>query len=324
MHSRPHFQRLAADARILPPLAAAIVHPCDRESLQCALSGAFAGILSPVLVGPTPRIRAAADAAGLDVSRLPIVDAADDARASTLRAVELAAAGQVHALIRGALGIDELLAPVAAPERGLRGEHRLSHVHVLDLPGHAKPLLVADALLNFNPGLAAKRDILHNTLAFATALGLARPQVALLAAIDVVSPAFPSTGDAAALCAMAREGAFGSARLEGPVTAETALAGESAHAGGARPDGVHPPDVLLAPNMECATLLVQTLAAITGGLAAGLVMGARVPIVASARSEGIEARLASCVLASLQAAAGARPVAAPARQGAPAARAAAA
>jgi hypothetical protein len=323
MHSRPHFQRLAADARLLPPLAAAIVHPCDRESLQCALSGAFAGILSPVLVGPTSRIRATADAAGLDGSRLPIVDAADDARASTLRAVELAAAGDVHALIRGALGIDELLAPVAAPERGLRGEHRLSHVHVLDLPGHAKPLLVADALLNFNPGLAAKRDILLNTLAFATALGVARPQVALLAAIDVASPAFPSTGDAAALCAMAREGAFGSARLEGPITAETALAGEAPHAGGARPDGGHP-DVLLAPNMECATLLVQTLAAITGGLAAGLVVGARLPIVASARSEGIEARLASCVLASLQAAAGARPATAPARQDAPAARAAAA
>ena len=323
MHSRPHFQRLAADARLMPPLAAAIVHPCDRESLQCALSGAFAGILSPVLVGPTSRIRATADAAGLDVSRLPIVDAADDARASTLRAVELAAAGDVHALIRGALGIDELLAPVAAPERGLRGEHRLSHVHVLDLPGHAKPLLVADALLNFNPGLAAKRDILLNTLALATALGVARPQVALLAAIDVASAAFPSTGDAAALCAMAREGAFGSARLEGPITAETALAGEATHAGGARPDGGHP-DVLLAPNMECATLLVQTLAAITGGLAAGLVVGARLPIVASARSEGIEARLASCVLASLQAAAGARPATAPARQDAPAARAAAA
>jgi phosphotransacetylase len=323
MHSRPHFQRLAADARLLPPLAAAIVHPCDRESLQCALSGAFAGILAPVLVGPTSRIRAAADTAGLDVSRLPIVDADDDARASSLRAVELAAAGDVRALIRGALGIDELLAPVAAPERGLRGEHRLSHVHVLDLPGHAKPLLVADALLNISPGLAAKRDILQNTLAFAAALGMAQPQVALLAAIDVASAAFPSTGDAAALCAMAREGAFGSARLEGPVTAGTALAGEATHAGGARPDGGHP-DVLLAPNMECATLLVQTLAAITGGLAAGLVVGARVPIVASARSEGIEARLASCVLASLQAAAGARPVAAPARQGAPAARAAAA
>ncbi len=324
MHSRPHFQRLAADARLLPPLAAAIVHPCDRESLQCALSGAFAGILAPVLVGPTSRIRAAADTAGLDVSRLPIVDADDDARASSLRAVELAAARDVRALIRGALGIDELLAPVAAPERGLRGEHRLSHVHVLDLPGHAKPLLVADALLNISPGLAAKRDILQNTLAFAAALGMAQPQVALLAAIDVVSPAFPSTGDAAALLAMAREGAFGSARLEGPVTAETALAGESTRAGGARPEAVHPPDVLLAPNMECATLLVQTLAAITGGLAAGLVAVARVPIVASARSEGIEARLASCVLASLQAAAGARPTAPPARQGAPAVSAVAA
>jgi phosphotransacetylase len=280
----------------MPPLAAAIVHACDRESLQCALSGAFAGILAPVLVGPTSRIRATADAAGLDVSRLPIVDAPDDARASSLRAVELAAAGDVRALIRGALGIDELLAPVAAPERGLRGEHRLSHVHVLDLPGHAKPLLVADALLNFTPGLAAKRDILLNTLAFATALGMKRPYVALLAAIDVVSPAFASTADAA-------------------------LAGEPARASGAQPDAANTPDVLLAPNMECATLLVQTLAAVTGGLAAGLVVGARVPIVASSRSEGLEARLASCVLASLQAAACARRTVSPEHHGDPTARA---
>ena len=321
MHSRPHYQRLAADARLLPPLAAAIVHPCDRESLQCALSGAFAGILAPVLVGPTARIRATADAAGLDVSRLPIVDAADDPRASCLRAVELAAGGEVRALVKGALGIDELLAPVAAPERGLRGTHRLSYVHLVDLPGRAKPLYVADALLNINPGLAAKRDILHNTLGLATALGATQPRVALLAAIDVVSPAFASTADAAALREMGAQGAFGSAQLEGPVTAETALAGESARANGARADAASPPDVLLAPNMECAALLVQTLVAITGGLAAGLVLGARVPIVAAARSEGIEARLASCVLASLQAAAGARPAAAPAPQGDPATRA---
>jgi phosphotransacetylase len=323
MPSRPHFQRLASDARLLPPLPAAVVHPCDAESLQCALSGAFAGYLAPVLVGPTVRIRAAADAAGLDVSHLPIVDAADDPRASCLAAIELAASGEVRCLIQGALRIDDLLAPIAAPDRGLRGERRFSHVHVLDLPGRARPLLVADALLNLNPNLAAKADILHNTFAFAIALGIREPRAAVLAAVDVVSPAFPSTADADALRSMAEEGLFGTARVAGPLTADGALSPEAARAGGALPLSAGEFDVLLAPNRESAALLVRALTAITGGLAAGVVLGARVPIIAPARADGTEARMASCVLASLVAAARPAPapgvVAAPGAQPAPAA-----
>lgn len=317
MPSRPHFQRLASDARLLPPLAAAVVHPCDAESLQCALSGAFAGYLAPVLVGPTARIRATADAAGLDVSHLPVVDAEDDPRASCLAAIELAASGEVRGLIQGALRIDDLLAPIAAPDRGLRGERRLSHVHVLDLPGRARPLLVADALLSLHPNLATKADILHNTFAFATALGIREPRAAVLAAVDVVSPAFPSTADAAALRSMAEEGLFGTARVAGPLTADGALAPEAARASGAPAATADGFDVLLAPNMESAALLVRALTAITGGLAAGLVLGARVPIVAPARVDGTEARMASCVLASLVAAAN-RPAVAPRAVAAPA------
>jgi phosphotransacetylase len=188
---------------------------------------------------------------------------------------------------------------------------------VLDLPGRARPLLVADALLSLHPNLATKADILHNTFAFATALGIREPRAAVLAAVDVVSPAFPSTADAAALRSMAEEGLFGTARVAGPLTADGALAPEAARGSGAPAAAADGFDVLLAPNMESAALLVRALTAITGGLAAGLVLGARVPIVAPARVDGTEARMASCVLASLVAAA-TRPVVAPRAVAAPA------
>lgn len=303
MVNRPHLQRYAADARLLPAMAAAIVYPCDPESLQFALSGAFAGFIAPVLVGPTARIRGVADAAGLDLSRMQHVDTADDPRAACLRAAELADAGKVMALIKGALGIDDLLSPLAAPERGFRRDRRLSHVHVLDLPGRAAPLLLTDALLNLNPNLAAKKDILLNALEFATALGASRPRVALLAATDVVSPAFPSTADAAALRSMAAQGLLGEASVDGPLMADSALFPDATRATGARSDAAGQLDILLAPNMEAASLVLRTLTSITGGLAAGLVLGARVPIVAPVRSDTMETRMASCVLASLLAAA---------------------
>jgi phosphate acetyltransferase len=314
MANRPHFQRYAADARLLPAMAAAVVYPCDPESLQCALSGAFVGLIAPVLVGPTARIRGVADAAGLDLSRLRHVDTEDEPRAACLRAAELADAGEVTALVKGTLGIDDLLIPLAAPERGFRRrDRRLSHVHVLDLPGRAAPLLLTDALLNVNPNLAAKKDILLNALEFATALGATRPRVALLAAIDVVSPAFPSTADAAALRSMAAQGLLGEAWVDGPLTADGALSPDAVRATGARPDAAGQPDILLAPNMEAASLVLRTLTSITGGLAAGLVLGARVPIVAPARSDTMETKLASCVLASLLASARGRSTVTPAQ-----------
>ncbi|MBK6336496.1 MAG: bifunctional enoyl-CoA hydratase/phosphate acetyltransferase [Betaproteobacteria bacterium] len=314
MVNRPHFQRYAADVRLLPPIAAAVVYPCDRESLQLALSGGFAGYLAPVLIGPRARIRDAADTAGLDISRLLVIDTPDDPRAACLRAAELAEAGDVKALVKGALGIDELLAPIAAPENGLRRERRLSHVHVLDLPARGEPLLLTDALLNFNPNLAAKKDILLNALEFATALGITRPRVALVAAMDVVSPVFSSTADAAALRSMAAQGLFGDSLVDGPLTADSALSPDAARANGARPEVAGQSDIVLAPNMEAATLMLRTLTAATGGLAAGLVLGARVPIVAPARADGMDVRMASCVLASLAAAGGRRAAAGAGKQ----------
>ena len=323
MPARPHIQKLVERARRESPLAAAIVFPCDRESLQLALSGAFAGYLAPTLVGPEARIRDEAGKAGLDISRLPIVDTADDPRAAGLRAAELARDGHVAGLVRGDLSNEDLLAPVAAPESGLRTERRLSHAYFLDLPGQPRGYLLADAHMNVTPNLAAKRDIVQSTTLLALALGLAAPNIALLAAMDGPAPAFRSTTDAVALKAMALQGLFPGAVVDGPLAPDTALSEEIARGKSVRSDVAGHADVLIGPSMESALMVMRTLLAF-GGMAAGIVLGARVPIVAPTRHDTMEVRMASCVLATLLAAANAaRPAAAGAAAAETVARAAA-
>ncbi len=299
MPARPHLQRLVERIRLLPPLPAAVVYPCDADTLELALAGAFAGYLAPTLVGPEARIRDTANRAGLDISRLPIVGTADDGAAAADRAAVLAREGRVEALVKGTLSDGALLTPVAAPENGLRTARRLSHATLLDVPGRAQALVVADDRLNVAPPLAAKRDILANTVELAIALGVARPSVALLAAVDGPSAAFASTADAAALKSMAAGGAMHGARVDGPMTPDVALSMDAARHAGATSEVAGRADVLVAPTMECAVMVVRTLVGATGALAAGLVLGARVPIVAVARTETMESRIASCVLASV-------------------------
>jgi phosphate acetyltransferase len=290
---RPHVQKLVERARQLPPLAAAVVYPCDAESLQLALSGSFAGYLAPTLVGPEARIRDAANRAAIDISRLPVVGTADDSAAAAARAVELAASGAVSALVKGALSDRDLLTPVAASASGLRGDTRLSHALFLDLPGVDRWLLVADAQLNLTPNLAAKRDIVQNTVRLAIALGLPAPRVALVAGMDAVAAVLPSTSEAAALKSMAADGAFPGAIVDGPLLPDAALDGEPGHPGA---------DILVAPSLESAVMLSRGLVAVRHGLACGIVLGAKLPIVVPARGESIETRMASCVIASLAAA----------------------
>lgn len=299
MALRAHFRHLVEKVRMMPPLPAAFVCPYDRDSLQLALSGAFAGYLAPLLVGSEPRIRDAAAKAGLDISRFTIIDAPGDPRAAGIRAAELARDGRVAALVKGNMSDGDLLAPVAAPESGLRTERRLSHAYFVDLPSRPNGILVADALLNVAPNLAAKKDIVLNTIDLAAALGIVAPNVALLAAMDVVTPAFPSTGDAAALKTMAAHGMFRGAIVDGPLTADSALSADAARANGVRSEVAGQPDILIAPSMEAASLVLRTLTGLTGGLAAGLVLGAKVPIVAPARTDSTEVRMASCVMAAL-------------------------
>ena len=295
---------------MLPPLQAAVVFPCDRESLQVATSGAFAGYLNPTLVGPEARIRDVAAKAGLDISRLQLVDTADEPRAAGVRAAELARDGHVSALVKGSLSNEELLAPVVAPDSGLRTERRLSHAYFLDMPGQQRGLLLADAHMNVTPNLAAKRDIVQNTIQLAVALGLTAPNVALLAAMDGPAPSFRSTTDAVALKAMAAQGMFRDAVVDGPLAPDSALSAEAARAKGVKSEIAGRVDVLIGPSMESALMVMRTLLALSAGLAAGIVLGARIPIVVPTRYDTMEVRMASCVLAALMMASGNEAVAA--------------
>jgi phosphate acetyltransferase len=299
MPARPHFQKLVERTRLRAPLAAAVVFPCDREALQMALSGAFAGYLTPTLVGPETRIRDLAGKSGLDISRMPIVDTPEDARSAGVRAAELARDGEVAALVKGSLAKEDLLNPVVAPDSGLRTERRLSHAYFLDIPGQPRGYLLADAQMNIAPNLAAKHDIVQNTIQLAAALGIAAPNVALLAAMDGPAPAFPSTIDAIALRTMAMQGKFPGATVEGPLTPDAALSADAARSRGVDCEIAGRVDVLITPSMESGLMVMRTMLALGGGLAAGLVLGARVPIVVPTRHDTMEVRMASCVLASL-------------------------
>ena len=299
MISRSHFQKLVEQVRNFPPLKTAIVYPCDRDSLQIALSGQFAGYLDPVLVGPEARIADAAAQAGLDLSRIERVDTPDDPFAAAQQAVALARNGAISALIKGSLYPDDLMRAVAAPDSGLRSERRLTHAFYVDVPNFARPFVLSDAVLNIAPNLAAKRDIVQNAIELARAAGMVTPQVAVLAAVEGVTAALPATGDAASLAKMAGQGMITGAVVEGPITVDSALSAAAARANGIESKMAGLADVLIVPSLESGAMMLQMLTAMFGALAAGLVLGARVPIVLSSRSDTMEVRMASCVLASL-------------------------
>jgi len=299
MISRSHFQRLVEQVRNFPPLPTAVVYPCDRDSLQIAMSGQFAGYLAPVLVGPEARIADAAAQAGLDLSRIERVDTPDDPFAAAQAAVALARNGAVSALIKGSLYPDDLMRAVAAPESGLRGERRLTHAFFVDVPNFARPFVISDAVLNIAPTLAAKREIVQNAIELARAVGMTTPQVAVLAAVEGVTAALPATGDAAALVKMAGQGLISGAVIEGPITVDSALSAAAARANGIESKIAGQADVLIVPSLESGAMMLQMLTAMFGALAAGVVLGARVPIVLASRTDTMEVRMASCVLASL-------------------------
>lgn len=299
MVTRPHFQRLVELARNLSPLPTGFVYPCDRDSLQLALSGQFAGYLTPVLIGPEARIADAAAQAGLDLSRIDLIDTPDDPHAAAQRAVALARSGEVRALIKGSLYPDDLMRAVAVPDSGLRAEHRLTHAYFVDVPAFPRPFVLSDTVLNIAPNLAAKREIVQNAIDFALDLGIAMPHVAVLAAVEGVTAALPATGDAAALAKMAAQGLISGGVVEGPMTVDTALSPAAARSNGIESKVAGLADVLIVPNLESGSMILRTLTGIFGALAAGVALGAKVPIVLAGRSETMEVRMACCVLASL-------------------------
>jgi phosphotransacetylase len=299
MVNRAHFQKLVEQARNFSPMPTAIVYPCDRDSLQIALSGQFAGYLAPVLVGPEARIADAAAQAGLDLSRIERVDTPDDPFAAAQQAVLLARNGEVQALIKGSLYPDDLMRAVAAPDSGLRSDRRLTHAFFVDVPTFPRPFVLSDAVLNIAPTLAAKREIVQNAIELARAVGITAPQVAVLAAVEGVTAALPATGDAAALAKMAIQGLINGAVVEGPITVDSALSAAAARINGIESKIAGQADVLIVPSLESGAMMLQMLTAMFGALAAGVVLGAKIPVVLASRSDTMEVRMASCVLASL-------------------------
>jgi phosphate acetyltransferase len=290
--------RLMQMAQAQPPLRTAIVHPVDSLSLTGAVSAARRGLIEPILIGPRAKVEAAAAAAGLDITPFRLIDVEHSHQAAA-QACALAARGAVAALMKGALHTDELLEAVVARDSGLRTDRRMSHVFVLDVPGHPRPLLVSDAAINIAPDLATKRDIVQNAIDCAHAMGLAEPRVAILSAVETVNPDMVSTLDAAALCKMAERGQIVGGLLDGPLAFDNAISVDAAKAKGIHSRVAGCADILIVPDIESGNMLAKQLFYLSNAQSAGIVMGARAPIILTSRSEPEASRLASCALAIL-------------------------
>jgi len=296
--SRSQLDRLLVLARSLPPLRTAVVHPCDPVSLAGALEACRVQLIVPVLVGPAARIAAAAVEAGEDLDGIEIV-AVEHSHAAAETACRLARSGQVQAIMKGSLHTEELLAAVVDARAGLRTDRRMSHVFILDVPTYPRPLLISDAAINIAPDLATKRDIVQNAINLAHALGVAEPRVAILAAVETVHPNMPATTDAAALAKMAERGQIVGGLVDGPLAFDNAISAEAAESKDIVSSVAGIADVLIVPNIEAGNMMAKQLAYLGNAQSAGIVMGARVPIMLTSRADGRLSRLASCAAAVL-------------------------
>jgi phosphotransacetylase len=284
--------------RPLAPVPTAVVHPCEATALAGALEAAAKGLIVPILVGPAARIAEVAGQARLSVDRLQIVDT-PHSHGAAAKAVELVRTGQAELLMKGSLHTDELLGAVVAREAGLRTGRRISHVFVMDVPTYHKVLVVTDAAINIAPTLEDKVDICQNAIDLAVSLGVSRPKVAILAAVETVTSKMPATIDAACLCKMAERGQITSAVLDGPLAFDNAISTDAAATKGIRSEVAGDPDILLAPDLEAGNILAKQLTFLANADSAGLVLGARVPIILTSRADSVRSRIASCGVAML-------------------------
>ena len=299
------YKRLIEAARGKPALVTAVVHPCDRQSLGGALSAAEAGLIVPVFVGPKRKIAAVAAELGLDLNGYQVVDT-EHSHAAAEQAVALVRAGKAEALMKGSLHTDELMGEVVKANSGLRTARRLSHVFYMDLATYPKPLLITDGAVNIAPDLETKMDIAQNAIDLAHALGIAEPRMAILAAVETVNPKMPATLDAAALCKMAERGQIRGGVLDGPLAFDNAVSFIAAKTKGIVSPVAGQADILLVPDLESGNMLAKQLEYLADAGTAGLVVGARVPIVLTSRADSVAARVASCAMALLSARANAR------------------
>jgi phosphate acetyltransferase len=294
------YERLLERCRGIAPIPTAVAYPCDESSLSGAIDAAGLGLILPILVGPTATITAIAKSKGINLNGAEIVEAAT-ARASANRAVEMVRLGQAELVMKGSLHSDEVLSAVIAKETGLRTGRRLSHAFLMDVPTYHKVLIVTDAAINIAPTLEDKADICQNAIDLAKTFGVGRPKVAILAAVETVNSKMPATLDAAALCKMADRGQITDGLLDGPLAFDNAISRDAARTKGIVSEVAGDPDILLAPDLEAGNMMAKMLTFLANSDSAGLVLGARVPIILTSRADSVQARIASCAVAVMAA-----------------------
>ena len=294
------YEQLLERCRALEPVPTAVAHPCEATALAGAIEASEKRLIVPILVGPAVKIAEIAKANGIRLDEVRIVDA-PHSHAAAAKAVELIRQGQAELLMKGSLHTDELLGAVVAKETGLRTGRRISHVFIMDVPTYHKVLIVTDAAINIAPALDDKVDICQNAIDLAVTLGVARPKVAILAAVETVNSKMPATIDAAALCKMAERGQIKSGLLDGPLAFDNAISKEAARIKGIESDVAGDPDILLVPDLEAGNMLAKQLSFLANADSAGLVLGARVPIILTSRADSVRSRIASSAVAMLAA-----------------------
>jgi phosphate acetyltransferase len=296
------YDRLIAAARNEATIKVAVAHPCDDVSLRGAVEAMKLGLIEPILVGPIERLRSVAAKAGIDIEAMEIV-ASQHSHDSATKAVELVVAGRAEALMKGSLHTDELMGAVVSKATGIRTSRRISHCFVMDVPGHPNPLIITDAAVNIAPDLEAKVDIVQNAIDLGHAMGLAEVRVAILSAMETVTAKVPSTIEAAALCKMAERGQITGAILDGPLALDNAISPEAAAIKKIVSPVAGRANVLVVPDLEAGNMLAKSLSFLAQADAAGIVLGARVPIILTSRADSLLSRLASCAVAAMVAAA---------------------
>jgi phosphate acetyltransferase len=292
------YEKLLERCQGLEPLPTAVAYPCDETSLSSVLEASRLGLIRPILVGPAKKMAEIARKAKLSRDDTRIVDV-DDSRAAAAKAVALVRTGEAELVMKGSLHSDEILAAVVAKETGLRTGRRLSHAFLMDVPTYHKVLVVTDGAINIAPTLEDKVDICQNAIDLARAFGVVRPKVAILAAVETVNSKMQATLDAAALCKMADRGQIRDGLLDGPLAFDNAISREAARTKGIQSEVAGDPDILLAPDLEAGNILAKQLSFLANADSAGLVLGARVPVILTSRADSARARIASCAVAAL-------------------------
>jgi phosphate acetyltransferase len=298
----PHskYEKLIALAKQGPAATTVVAHPCDETSLRGPIEAAHLGIIVPILVGPAAKISAVAQQHGIDINGVQIVDA-PHSDAAAAKAVELIHESKGELLMKGSLHTDELMREVTSSKTGLRTARRISHVFIMDVPTHSDTLFITDAAINIFPDLEGKRDIVQNAIDLFTQIGLGTPRVAILSAVETVTPKIPSTIDAAALCKMAERGQITGGILDGPLAFDNAIDPEAARIKGIKSEVAGRAQILVVPDLEAGNMLAKNLSFLAKADSAGIVLGARVPVILTSRADSVRSRMASCAVAALYA-----------------------